>query len=303
MMPRRNRLLSVLLLSAVSLAAAPAHADDQRAVKLVHADWSSSVASTYLICAVIRERLGQPCEPIEVNAEQMWRQVAEGDADAFLSAWLPDTHARYLERFGDRLDDLGPNLEGTRTGLVVPAVRTGRQTGGSGMRTKPYVEAQSIGDLARYKQALGGRIVGIEPEAGIMQATERALKAYDLQGFRLVEGSEASMTRALERSIQRQEPIVVTGWIPHWMFGRWSLRFLDDPKGIYGGRGTIHTMARRGLKADRPEVYALLDRFHWTPDSMSTLMVWIEQDAASDPYAQAVRWMKAHPHQVDDWLD
>ncbi|EXJ14446.1 glycine betaine ABC transporter substrate-binding protein [Imhoffiella purpurea] len=302
-MRRHIRILTAILASALALFCAPGMAGDGKRIRLAYADWSSSTASTHLMCALIRERLGTPCKPVLVDAERMWRQVAEGEADAMLSAWLPDTHASYLARFGERVEDLGPNLEGTRTGLVVPEVRAGRQTGGLGMRTRSYLDAESIADLPRFEQELGGRIVGIDPEAGIMEATERALEVYDLRGFRLIDGSESSMTRALERAIQRQEPILVAGWTPHWMFGRWSLRFLEDPKGVYGGRGNIHTMARLGLESDHPQVHALLDRFHWTPEDMSTLMVWIEQDPASDPYAQAVRWIKTHPTLVERWLD
>jgi glycine betaine/proline transport system substrate-binding protein len=87
------------------------------------------------------------------------------------------------------------------------------------------------------------------------------------------------------------------------MFGRWALRFLDDPKHIFGGEGTIHTMARKGLAAERPELYRFLDRFHWKPADMNQLMVWIEEDKGRDPYAQAERWLQTHPQRVREWLD
>jgi glycine betaine/proline transport system substrate-binding protein len=87
------------------------------------------------------------------------------------------------------------------------------------------------------------------------------------------------------------------------MFGRWSLRFLDDPEDVYGGQGRIHTMARLGLAAERPDVHRFLDRFHWTPEEMSQLMIWIQQDHGLDPYAQALRWLRTHPQRVQSWLD
>jgi glycine betaine/proline transport system substrate-binding protein len=149
---------------------------------------------------------------------------------------------------------------------------------------------------------VGGRIIGIDPEAGIMAATERALDAYGLDDLRLVQGSEREMTEDLAHAIAGGRPIVVTGWQPHWMFGRWSLRFLDDPKKVYGGTGTIHTMVRPGLEVDDPGVYGVLDRFHWDPDAMNLLMVWIEQADDEDPYAAALRWLRSHPKDVDAWL-
>ncbi|RDD60424.1 hypothetical protein DRB17_18120 [Ferruginivarius sediminum] len=34
----------------------------------------------------------------------------------------------------------------------------------------------------------------------------------------------AGMTSSLKRAIEREEWVVVTGWSPHWRFGRWDLR-------------------------------------------------------------------------------
>jgi glycine betaine/proline transport system substrate-binding protein len=287
---------------ALSIPLAGGHAAAEAPLRLAYTDWSSSVASANLVCAVLRERLRVPCELRATSPEGMWRAVAEGSADAMLSAWLPTTHGHYLERYGDRVDDLGPNLEGTRTGLVVPAVSVGRQTGGLGMRTRPYVTAEAITDLRDLREPFGGRIVGIDPGAGVMRDTRRAMEVYGLEGFRLVQGSERTMTEALAGAIRRQEWIVVTGWTPHWMFGRWSLRFLADPEGVYGGEGRIHTLARQGLEQDMPGVYRVLDRFHWRPEDMDQLLVWIEQAGGLDPYAQAARWLRSRPGAVGDWL-
>lgn len=288
--------IGVLLLLGASSASSAS------ALRIAYVDWSSSVASAHVVCALLSERLEQPCELIETTADEMWRMVAEGEADVMLSAWLPDTHAEYYAQYGEQLDDLGPNLTGTRTGLVIPATGVGRQTDQRGAHTQPSLDIQRIAQLNAHRQALGGRIIGIDPEAGIMAATEQALEEYALSGFRLIPGAESTMTASLADAIARNRPIVVTGWVPHWMFGRWSLRFLEDPKGVYGGSGRIHSMARPGLAEDFPAAAALIDRFAWDADSMEQLLVWIHQDRGQDPYAQALRWIRTHSRQVDAWL-
>ena len=50
--------------------------------------------------------------------------LASGEADAMVAAWLPATHAAYYEKYKDDFDDLGPNLEGAKIGLVVPSYVT-----------------------------------------------------------------------------------------------------------------------------------------------------------------------------------
>ena len=95
--------------------------------------------------------------------------------------------------------------------------------------------------------------------------------------------------------------IVVTGWTPHWKFARWKLKYLDDPRGIYGGEEYISTIVRKELDKEMPEAYQILDRFHWTAADMEVLMVWNREDGA-DPYLNAKRWVDENPEKVKDWL-
>ena len=110
------------------------------------------------------------------------------------------------------------------------------------------------------------------------------------------------MTAALGNAIQNNENIVVTSWTPHWMFARWDLKYLDDPKEVYGGAEQIHTITRKGLKEDLPEAYAILSNFNWTPEDMGEVMLMIEQPGA-DPLESAKKWVAEHPELVNEWLN
>jgi glycine betaine/proline transport system substrate-binding protein len=218
-----------------------------------------------------------------------------------VAAWMPETHGHYYEMYADSMVDLGPNLEGAKIGLVVPDVSPGRQTGGRGQRNRPYITIDSIEEIDEHAGKFKYRIVGIDPAAGVMKKAEKAMEAYDLEEMRLIEGSEAMMTAELARAIQRKEWIVVTGWKPHWMFGRWTMKFLDDPKNVFGGTEEIRTMVRPGLKEDMPEVYRFLDNFYWTPEQMDRVMVWNQMEGA-DPYQSAMRFIRYNPEVVEEWL-
>ena len=37
-----------------------------------------------------------------------------------VAAWLPTTHEDYFKKLGENVEDLGPNLNGTKLGLAVP---------------------------------------------------------------------------------------------------------------------------------------------------------------------------------------
>lgn len=292
------------LLAALALwapAAGTAGAAETRPLQLAYVDWSSSVASHNLVKAVLEERLDAAVVLRAYTADEMWRAVASGTADATLSAWLPRTHAEYWRRYGDDVVDAGPNLEGARIGLVVPDVNQSRQTGPHGARGRPTTTVDSVADLAGRGERFDRRIVGIDPEAGVMARTREAMRVYGLEDYRLLAGSEQQMIDALRSAVSRREPIVITGWQPHWIFARWKLKFLDDPRGVFGDDEAIHTVLRAGLREDRPKAAAVLDRFAWTLDDMEQLLIW-NQQGERFPYENALRWMKLHPERVEDWL-
>ncbi|AHK80514.1 glycine/betaine ABC transporter substrate-binding protein [Ectothiorhodospira haloalkaliphila] len=272
-------IIMIIALLALPMAAT---AGDKGRISLPYVEWASEVASTNVV-RVVLEEAGYDVRMVSVSAAAMWQSVATGDQDAFVAAWLPTTHGHYLEQVQDRVEDLGPNMEGTRIGLAVPT----------------YVEIDSIEELNDHRRQFGRQIIGIDPGAGIMSTTEDAIEEYGLN-LRLVEGSDATMTGVLANAIRTNDWVVVTAWTPHWKEARWDLKYLEDPKGIYGGEEYVHTIVRAGLKDDMPEAYAILNNFNWTPEKMAELMVMNEE--GGDPYDNAKRWVEQNRDLVDTWL-
>lgn len=270
------------LLFALSLSTGAIAADKE--VELVYVEWSDAIASTYVIKAVL-ENQGYEVETMTVSAAAMWQAVATGDTDGMVCAWLPTTHSHYLEAVKDKVDDLGANLKGTKIGLVVPQ----------------YVTIDSIDELNDHADNFDGKIIGIDPGAGIMSKTEQAMEDYELEEFKLVEGSGATMTAALKGAVDNEEWVVVTGWTPHWKFSRWDLKYLEDPKKVYGGEERINTIVRQGLKEEMPEVYKILDNFQWETSDVQQIMNW-NQEKGADPEETAMRWVSENPDKVNAWL-
>ena len=265
-------------------AATPATGDHaSKTVTLVYVEWASCTAATHVVQAVLEQR-GYKVKALSVSGAAMYSAIANGDADATVCAWLPSTHANYYARTKDKLDNLGPNMTGTKIGLVVP----------------DYVSVDSIDQLAANADKFQDRIVGIDPGAGEMGITQKAIEAYKLP-LKLVDGSGATMTAALKSAIDNHQWIVVTGWTPHWMWARWKLKYLSDPKGVYGGAEDIDTLARKGLKQDMPGAWRVLDGFHWSPEEMQQVMA-EDQKQGADAAADAHDWVKAHPQKVAGWV-
>nr|WP_191270850.1 glycine betaine ABC transporter substrate-binding protein [Neobacillus kokaensis] len=158
---------------------------------------------------------------------------------------------------------------------------------------KKEAGASTVGEAVDYK------IIGIDPGAGLMKATANVLEDYKLDDWKLVEGSSAAMTAALKKAYDKQEPIIVTGWTPHWMFAKFDLKYLEDPKGVYGPDETIHTIVKKGLKEDAPVAYTVLDQFHWTPDDMAAVMSAIQN--GERPEDAASKWVEDNEDKVAEW--
>jgi glycine betaine/proline transport system substrate-binding protein len=153
---------------------------------------------------------------------------------------------------------------------------------------------ESVGKQVDYK------IIGIDPGAGLMKATEKAIEEYELKDWELVEGSSAAMTAALSEAVKNKKPIIVTGWTPHWMFSKFDLKYLEDPKGVYGKEEQIHTIVRKGLKEEHPSAYAFLDNFTWTPSDMEQVMLAIAD--GKKPEEAAAEWVNNNQEIVNKWV-
>ncbi|EIT86987.1 glycine/betaine-binding protein precursor [Fictibacillus macauensis ZFHKF-1] len=152
----------------------------------------------------------------------------------------------------------------------------------------------NVGDQVNYK------ITGIDPGAGLMKATKKAMKEYGLTDkWTLNEGSSAAMTAELKKAYEKKEPIIVTGWTPHWMFKKYKLKYLEDPKGSYGKGESIHTLTRKGFSSENPGATKVLDQFNWKPSNMEEVMVDIHD--GTKPADAAEKWVKAHKKEVAQW--
>ncbi|QGU00413.1 Glycine betaine ABC transport system, glycine betaine-binding protein OpuAC [Candidatus Syntrophocurvum alkaliphilum] len=279
--------LSILLIFSITIMGCGLQGDEEHKgdVRIVYVEWVCATASSYVIADILENKMGYNVEVMPLSVGAMFEGLVSGDGDFMTTAWLPVTHKNYMDTMGDDFDFVGINTEGAYLGLVVP----------------DYVTISSIEEMAEYKDKFKGEIVGIDPGASMMAATEQLIIDYDLEGFNLVEGTDATMTAALSRAIERDEWVAVTGWTPHWKFSRWNLKFLEDPKGLYGEEEYIGTIARKGLNEDMPEVYELISNFEWDVNDLASAIELAEEEGATSESA-AAKWVEENEDLVNNWL-
>ncbi len=254
-------------------------------ITIGYVEWDCAISQTHIVGAVMEEHFDMDVELISVDAGVMWTGLAEGDLDVILAAWLPVTHGHYWDSYGDDVVDLGPNYEGARIGLVVPE----------------YVPIDSIEEMNDYAAEFANLIYGIDPGAGIMSATDDAIVDYNLN-FSVLDSSDAAMTIQLGQAYEAEDWIVVTGWTPHWKFGTYDLKFLDDPQNIYGDAENIHTVVREGFEDDfADDVVAFFNNYYLTDAELSDMMNAV-READVGELEVAHQWIEENADVVAEWL-
>jgi len=250
-------------------------------ITLAYAEQDDQVATTNVAAQVLEEE-GYNVTMTALDIPVTFEAVANGQADAMLGAWLPTTHKANYAQLGDQLDNLGASLDKqAQNGLAVPS----------------YMDVDSIEDLTDEADQT---VTGVEPGAGNTAAAQATLEAYpNLDNWELTTSSAGAMTTQLERAISQEEEVVVSAWSPHWIFSRFDVKFLEDPKGGMGGAESIVTLARQGLKDDMPEAYQILDNFEWEVEDIESVMLEVEE--GTDPEEAAQHWIEDNPEKVSEW--
>ena len=196
-LPRGNpmsRIRAVALLVGLwsALAAGGAAAAEPpacRTVRFAEVGWTD-IAATTALAARLLQGLGYEAETRLVTVPQAYAAMKAKRVDVFLGNWMP-TMAGDRQPFVDdgSVEVVGVNLEGAKFTLAVPA-----DLYEAGLRT--------FGDIARFREALRGKIHGIEPgNDGNRLILDMIRKdMFGLKGFELVESSEQGMLTQVEHA-------------------------------------------------------------------------------------------------------
>lgn len=275
-------ILAIILFSVTSCNGSKKNSDaEAKELTILYPNWAEGIAFSYL-AKVALEESGYDVTLYNLEPGLIFGELSKDNSkgDVFMDAWLPNTHKDYWADYGDKLVVLGEAFTDGTTGLVVPS----------------YLDINSIEDLNVKKADFGGEIFGIGSGAGIHAATLKAIDAYGLD-FEQLTSSGPAMVASLEKAIRNKESIVITGWKPHFMWEKFDLKYLDDPKEIYPA-DACQIISRRGFEEDKPEAAKFFRNFNLQEDELYGLLTAIDEDGEE---AGAQKWYKANKALVDSW--
>lgn len=256
--------------------------DDKNVTFGVIQGWTDYTSTAALLSVILKDQ-GWTVKVTDVSDNApMYTGLAKGDIDVLGSSWKERTHASYWEKYGKDLTDLGYYYQGASLFLAVP----------------DYSPAKSIADLPANASGLGGRIVGIEPGAGLTKITkETVMPDYGLdKDFKLVLSSTTAMLTELKKATDAKQDIVVTLWKPFWANSAFPVRALEDPKKGFGDPENLHVVANKQYAADHPELANMLANFKLDDKQYGTLEDTVVNKFGKGKEEEAAKaWLKENP--------
>ena len=240
--------------------------------------WTDGLSTAYLL----EDQLGKLGYTVEMQtlteAGPLYAGLAQGDVDIYPSAWPELTHADYMKKYGDNIDDLGAYYDNAKLTIAVPS----------------YVDITSIDQLKDNAARFDGKIYGIEPGAGLTKQTQEvAMPGYGLDGLELVTSSTAAMLTELKSATDKKQDIAVTLWRPFWANSAYPVKDLKDPKGAMGKPEGLHFLGAKDFATKHPDAVALIGKIKLDDAQYGSL-----EDMVVNRFGEG-----KEPQAIDAWVE
>jgi len=240
--------------------------------------WTDGLSTAYLL----QDQLGKMGYDVKMqtlsDAGPLYAGLSQGDVDIFPSAWPEVTQKAYMDKYLGSIDDLGTYYDSARLTIAVPK----------------YSDIDSIDELKGNASKFGGKIIGIEPGAGLTAQTQKMMPEYGLGGeYQLVTSSTAAMLTELKSATDKKQDIAVTLWRPFWANSAYPVKDLKDPKGAMGKPEGLHFLGAKDFAKKHPDAAALIGKIKLDDAQYGSL-----EDMVVNRFGEG-----KEPQAIDAWVE
>jgi glycine betaine/proline transport system substrate-binding protein len=270
-------------------AASAADPESCQTVRLSDVGWTDIQATTG-VASVLLTALGYEPDVIQLSVPVTYASLKNKDLDVFLGNWMPSMTTDIKDYTADgSVETVSQNLEGAGYGLVVPDY-----VAEGGVKT--------LTDIGKFKDKFDGKIYGIEAgnDGNRIILDMISKPENNLEGFELVESSEAGMLTQAEASMKDNQWIVFLGWTPHPVMGEMKIAYLEGMGDSGFGAATVHTNVRQGYLTECPNVGKFIQNLKFSLSMENEMMDAILKGGNANDVA--TDWLKKNPDAVTPWL-
>ncbi len=294
--------------------AALAEVESTDPIKLTLHDWSGQLINTQIMGSILEEA-GYNVEYVQADYIAQFAGLKTGDLSLAMEIWATTGQ--------EALD------EAVATGKVVNAGETGLQAIEEWWYPLYMKErcpglpdwtalAACAGEFSTAETAPKGRYVGGPVTWGGFD--DERVKALDLDFEVVHAGTDAALFAELESAYQREAPVILWVYVPHWAPAKYQGEFVEFPPysaecyadpsvGINPDlaydcgkpRGPIWKAAWAGMEDKWPGAYSAVQAYNLTNEEMSAMVGEADLDGKSiDDVVNA--WMDANEDRWKGWI-
>lgn len=267
--------------------------------------WSAAGLTNQIIERVIEENPDLGVDKVtrtQLDPATAWAGAKEGDIDMIAEVVIPnqmplaEAASKTMEVVSDTYDDAG-------SGWFVPSYVVSAGGAAKGLK--------SIDQLNDYKDVFDGKLYDADPGYVTTEQNKKRLDGFGIEYEQVVAGEAAELAQ-LKRAYERQEPILVFLYHPHWVFAEFDLVQLEEPNPykedcFTTGDGAcampsnyVSIALSKELVQKAPNFASFIEDFRISVDEMEEM-----QNEVADGREQsdvAEEWIKGHAEEVNTWV-
>ena len=282
-------------------------------INLAISPWVGSEANVAVAKVLLENQLGYTVETTEIDEYAQFKGLANGDLDATLEVW-PSGHAADYKKYIEANNGV---VDGGQLGVI----------GQIGWWIPTYLLDQNP-ELATWE--------GLKGNEAMFQTAESGDKGQILDGdpsfvtfdqaiadnlglnLKVVyAGSEAAELTALDTVYQKQEPILMYFWTPHWAQEQYDLTMVELPEvtpecedaalnnpeaySCAYPQDDLYKAFNEDLQTKAPAAFAFLSAMSYSNEDQNGIGLEINDGADSEDAAQS--WIDANPDVWQSWVD
>ena len=282
-------------------------------IKFAISPWEGSAANVAIAKVLLENKLGYSVKTTNIDEYAQFPALANGTLDATLEVW-PSGHAKDYSKY---ITGNNGVVDGGKLGV----------TGQIGWWIPTYL-VDSHPELASWQ--------GLKQDASMFQTTESGSAGQILDGdpsyvtfdqaiadnlglnLKVVYGgSEQAELTALNTAYQKQDPILLYFWTPHWAQAKYKLSMIklpavtpactdaaaNDPSKYACAypQDDLYKAFNQDLQTNAPAAFAFLSAMQWTNDDQNGVALDIHNGMSPDAAAQ--KWIDANPTVWQPWVD
>lgn len=272
--------------------------------------WTAAAVQTEILSQIAADNPGLGVSKVtstNVDPAVGWTGLGRGDIDVLVEVNLPNQQG-FADENAETTELVSETYGGAVQGWFVPSYLVAPGGAAEGLKSVDQLAEQ------KYADAVGGTLYDADP--GWVTTEQNAAR---IKGFGLAithsPSSEAAELAELKRAYDREQPILVYLYRPHWVFNDYELTQLEEPhpyeEGAFtdGGHTDVaiptlaaNIAARKDLAERVPEFYELLTKVSIPLEDIEALLAASNEDSALTPKDLAAQWIEAHQEEVSSWL-